>query len=335
MTARGPVRWGVLGAAKIARTKVIPAMQKSDRGLLDVVAIASRSLARAEAAANDLRIPVAHGSYEALLDDPEVDAVYIPLPNHLHVPWAIRALEAGKHVLVEKPLALDVAEAEELLAAARAHPHLKAMEAFMYRFHPQWRRAKAIVDDGSIGDLRTVHSFFSYFKRDPDNVRNRADMGGGGLMDIGCYDISLARFLFGAEPTRVVGAVEFDPDFEIDRLASAILEFEAGTATFTCGTQITRHQRAEAFGTHGSVELTIPFNAPQDGPTTIRHKRGDETVEITYDRVDQYQLQGEAMSRAILDDAKVPTPLEDGVANMRVIEAIFQSAETGGWVDLA
>lgn len=205
----------------------------------------------------------------------------------------------------------------------------------MYRFHPQWQEALRAVRDGDLGQVRTVQSFFSYFKRDPDNIRNRADMGGGGLMDIGCYNVSVSRFLFGAEPERVVGTVEFDPDFRVDRLASAILDFgPAGIATFTCGTQIAPYQRVNVFGTAGRFELVIPFNAPQDGPTWVHLERDGRITSSVFDRVDQYTLQGEAFSRAVLDDTPVPTPLEDAVANMEVLEAIFASAETGGWVTL-
>jgi len=327
------VRWGVMSTARIARTKVIPAMQKSDA--IEVVAIASRDAGRAREAAVGLGIPHAYGSYDELLAAPEVDAVYIPLPNNEHVEWAVRAIQAGKHVLCEKPIGLSAEEGRTLLEAARTRPDLKVMEAFMYRFHPQWQQALREVKGGALGELRTVQSFFSYFKRDPDNIRNRADMGGGGLMDIGCYNVSVSRFLFGAEPQRVVATVEFDPDFGVDRLASAILDFgAAGTATFTCGTQIAPYQRVQAFGTAGRLDIEIPFNAPQDGPTRIYVEHGSETTATVFDRTDQYTLQGEAMSRAILDDTPVPTPLEDAVANMEVLEAIFRSGEVGGWVDL-
>ena len=324
------VRWGILSTADIGLSKVIPAMQKSR--LIDVAAISSRDLAKARAAAEQLRIPKAYGSYEELLADPDIDAVYNPMPNHLHVPWSIRALEAGKHVLCEKPIGLSAAEGQQLLEAARAHPQLKVMEAFMYRHHPQWQRARQIVVEGGIGELKTVQSFFSYFNRDPDNVRNMADIGGGGLFDIGCYTISLSRFIFGGEPDRVVGMVEFDPEFNTDRLASAILDFGGRAATFTCSTQLSGYQRVNIVGTEGRVELEIPFNAPQDGPTRLWHQRGEEKTETVYDRTDQYTLQGELMSRAILDDTPVPTPLSDAVANMKVIEAVFASAEQGGWV---
>ena len=327
------VRWGVLSTARIALDKVIPAMFKAEN--VDVVAIASRTAAAAERAAASLRIPRAHGSYEALLADDHVDAIYVPVPNHLHVDWSIRALEAGKHVLCEKPIGMDAADAERLVAAAAAHPHLKVMEAFMYRFHPQWVHAKRLVDEGAIGRLQSVHSHFSYFKLDPTNIRNQVEAGGGGLMDIGSYDVSLSRFLYGREPARVVASVDYDPELGIDRLVSALLDFGDGrTATFTCGTQLQRYQSVQAFGSEGRVEIEIPFNAPQDGPCRLWHETDAGTFETLYDRVDQYTLQAEAFSRAVQDDTPVPTPLSDAVANMQVMDAILESGRSKGWVSV-
>jgi predicted dehydrogenase len=324
------VRWGVLGTANIGVEKVIPAMQRGVH--CDMVGIASRDLEKAQAVAEQLGFARAYGSYEELLADPGIEAVYIPLPNHLHVPWSIRALEAGKHVLCEKPIGLTAAEAQELLAAARKHSHLKVMEAFMYRHHPQWQRARQIVVGGGIGELRTIQSFFSYFNDDPDNIRNMADIGGGGLMDIGCYCISLSRFIYNAEPERVMGIVEYDPVFKIDRMASGILDFGTGTSTWTCSTQLVDYQRVNIFGTQGRVEIEIPFNAPPDRPCRMWHQRGSQVEEIVLDVVDQYTIQGDLFSQAVLNDSKVPTPLEDAVANMKVIEAIARSGELGTWV---
>jgi len=323
------VRWGVLGTARIGLQKVIPGMQRGS--LCDVVAIASRDLTSARAAADRLALPTAHGSYEALLADPAIEAVYIPLPNHLHVPWSMKALEAGKHVLCEKPIALTAAEAGRLVAGAQRFPAMKVMEAFMYRHHPQWRRAAQIVADGGIGTLRTVHSFFSYYNADPGNIRNRADFGGGGLMDIGCYSISLSRFLFGAEPVRVCASVEYDPAFGTDRLASGILDFGEGTATFTCSTQLAYYQRVTIFGTTGIVEIEIPFNAPPDRPCRVRHQQGTVVEDIVLEAADQYTIQGDLFARAVIDDTPVPTPLEDAVANMRVLEAVVESGRRAAW----
>ncbi len=323
------LRIGILSTANIGMKKVTPAMQRGQH--TEVVAIASRTHARADAAAKQLGIPAAHGSYEALLADPNVDAIYNPLPNHGHVPWSIRAIQAGKHVLCEKPIALTSAEAGELIAVAKQHPKIKVMEAFMYRHHPQWIRAKQIVSEGGIGALRTVHSFFSYYNADPANVRNKADIGGGGLMDIGCYNISLSRFLFAAEPARVVGMVEFDPTFKTDRLASGMLDFGAGTATFTCSTQLSSYQRVNIYGTEGRIEIEIPFNAPPDKPCRIWHQRGADVKEIVFPICDQYTLQGDAFALAVLNDTPVPTPLEDALANMKVIERVLQSARENRW----
>jgi predicted dehydrogenase len=319
------IQWGVLSTARIGVNKVIPALQASEFGT--VAALASRDRTQADTVARRLGIARAHGSYEALLADPAIDAVYIPLPNHLHVPWSIRALEAGKHVLCEKPIGLNSAEAETLIAAARRFPRLKVMEAFMYRHHPQWQRAQQLIAEGAIGRLRTVQAFFSYWNVDPKNIRNDPAIGGGGLMDIGCYCVSLARFLFGAEPQRVQGSVEIDPTFGVDRLASGLLEFAEGTATFTCATQLAPYQRVNVFGTEGRIEIEIPFNAPPDRPSRIWHQRGAKIEEILLPVCDQYTRQGDLFARAILDDTPVPTPLEDAVANLRVIEALLAQAK--------
>jgi predicted dehydrogenase len=326
------LRWGVLGSAKIALENVIPAMQASRH--CRVEAIASRDLARAEEAARWRGIPRAYGSYEALLAAPDVDAVYIPLPNHLHVPWAMKALEAGKHVLCEKPVGLDAGEARKLHAAAGQHPELRAMEAFMYRFHPQWQRAVEIVASGGVGSLQTIQSFFSYYNIDPENIRNKAAMGGGALMDIGCYCLSLARFLYGAEPRRVLGHVQRDPEFGTDHLTSGLLEFEAGTATFTCGTQLAPYQRVQIVGDRGRVAIEIPFNAPADRPCRLWHQAEGETREELLGPANQYTLMADAFALAVLEDGPVPTPLDDAVANMAAIDAVLRSAEEGGWVEL-
>jgi predicted dehydrogenase len=323
------VRWGILSTAAIGTKKVIPAMQQGK--VTRVTAIASRDEQRARHVASELGINQAYGNYEALLDDQDVDAVYIPLPNHLHVEWAIRCLQAGKHVLCEKPIGLNAAEAEMLLREAREHTHLKIMEAFMYRHHPQWVEAKRLVREGVLGRPVTIQSFFSYFNDQPENIRNQADFGGGGLMDIGCYPVSLSRFLFERDPVRVCGRLDFDPDFGVDRLTSAILDFGGQEATFTCGTQTTPFQRVNVFGSRGRVEIEIPFNAPPDRPCRLWREVDGEIHETRFDICDQYTIQGDLMSQAILDDLPVPTPLEDAVANMRVLDAIKRSHKNGGW----
>ncbi|HVB72132.1 MAG TPA: Gfo/Idh/MocA family oxidoreductase [Ktedonobacteraceae bacterium] len=324
------VRWGVLSTAHIGTGTVIPAMQQGNYS--EVTAIASRDLARARAEAKRLGISKAYGSYEELLADPDIDAIYNPLPNHLHVPWSIKALQAGKHVLCEKPIALNAAEALTLVGVAKQHPDLKIMEAFMYRFHPQWQRARQLVNEGKIGELRTIQSFFSYFNDDPRNIRNITEVGGGGMYDIGCYTVSLARFIFGAEPARVFGIVEYDPQLKTDRIASGILDFGRGTSTFTCSTQVTPYQRVNIFGTEGRIEIEIPFNAPADRPCKMWYQHGKEIEEILLDICNQYTLQGDALSQAILNNTGVPTPIMDAVANMQVIDAVMRSAKVGGWV---
>jgi predicted dehydrogenase len=326
------VRWGIISTAGIGMKKVTPAMQRSR--YCDIVAIASRDVARARAAAQQLGIPRAYGSYAELFADAEVEAIYNPTPNHLHVPLSIQALDAGKHVLCEKPIALTAAEAQTLVEAGRRHPHLKLMEAFMYRHHPQWQLAKRLAREGNIGELRTIHSFFSYYNTDPNNVRNQADIGGGGLMDIGCYNISLSRFLFDAEPQRVCGIVEYDPTFKTDRLVSGMMDFGRGTATFTCAMQLTPYQRVNIYGTQGRVEIEIPFNAPPDVPCKVWQQRGSKIEEFALDICDQYTIQGDLFSEAILNDTPVPTPIEDAVANMKALEAVIESARRGAWLSL-
>ena len=327
------VKWGVLSTAKIGVEKVIPAMQRGN--FSEVVAISSRDAEKARSAADRLGIPRAFGSYDELLGDPEVEAVYNPLPNHLHVPWSIRAAEAGKHVLCEKPIGLSSEEARELVRA-RDRTGVKMQEAFIVRTHPQWLGTVQRIRDGLIGQLTAIQYVFSYFNRDPENIRNRIDIGGGGgLMDIGCYPITTSRFVFGEEPRRVIGLMERDPEMKIDRLTSAILDYPSGQASFLCSTQMVAYQRAHFFGTEGRLEIEIPFNAPNDRPCRIFLDDGDllagnlQTME--FETCDQYTVQGDRFSKAILEDSGVPTPLEDAVKNMKVIEAIFRSAESGHW----
>ena len=327
------VEWGVLGVANIATKKVIPAMQRGEWS--EVTAIASRDLAKARQAAKELGIPKAYGSYEELLADPDIEAIYNPLPNHLHVPWSIKAAEAGKHVLCEKPLSMTVAEAKTLLAA-RDRTGVKMGEAFMVRTHPQWLRVRELIVSGRIGQLRSISGFFSYFNRDAANIRNIPAFGGGALMDIGCYPITMSRFMFAVEPLRVLGLVERDPEMKTDRLASVILEFPSGQAIFTCSTQLVPYQRMHFMGTKGRVEVEVPFNAPNDRPCRIfiddgRDLFGGGVTTESFPVCDQYTLQGDAFSRAVREGTEVPVSLEDGIRNMAVIEAVFRSAESGRW----
>lgn len=328
------LRWGVLSTAAIGLKKVIPAMQRGER--TRVTAIASRDLAKAQRAAAVLGIQTAYGSYEELLADPNIDAIYNPLPNHLHVPWTVKAAEAGKHVLCEKPLSLTVEEAMTLLAV-RARTGVKIGEAFMIRSFPQWLRLRELLDEGRIGDLRSVTGFFSYFNIDPKNIRNQAEIGGGALMDIGCYMVHGSRYAFGKEPTRVVACIDRDPTMLTDRLTSAILEFSDGQAIFTCSTQLIPYQRIHFLGTRGRIEIEIPVNAPPDRPTRIFVDiSGDLTgagiTTETFSAADQYTLQGDAFARSVLQNTEPPVSLEDSIGNMAVVEALFLSANSGQWV---
>jgi len=328
------VRWGVLGVANIAVKKVIPAMQHG--GYCEVTGIASRDLARAEKAARELGVPKAYGSYEELLADPEIDAIYNPLPNHLHVPWSVRAAEAGKHVLCEKPVAMDAAETLELIAA-RDRTGVVIGEAFMVRTHPQWTRLVELVRGGRIGELRSGLSSFCYFNRDPKNVRSVRAWGGGALLDIGCYPIKTSRMVFGEEPKRVAATIARDASLDgIDRLTSAVLEYPSGHMVFTCCTQAAANQSALYLGTKGRIWLDIPFNPGANEVSRLRIDDGRDLSGggLTVEEIppcDQYTIQGEVFSRAILEGGRPPVPLEDSLRNMAVIDAIFRAGETGQW----
>jgi len=328
-----PVRWGILGAANIALKKVIPGMRGS--ALAQVVAIASRDIAKARAAAHELGIPRAYGSYQELIDDPDIDAIYNPLPNHLHVPWSIRAAERGKHVLCEKPIALTAREARELLEV-RDRTGVQIGEAFMVRTHPQWHKVREIIASGRIGELRLITGHFSYYRRDPGDIRSRVEWGGGALMDVGCYPITISRWLFGAEPTEVMGLIDRDPDMQVDRLTSGMLRFERGQATFSCATQLVHYQAMQIFGTTGRIDVRIPFNPPPGDECRIfvddgRDVEGSGIETITFPPVDQYTLQADRFSEAVRGVGSVPVSLEDAMGNMAVIDALFRSAESRQW----
>jgi predicted dehydrogenase len=332
-----PVKWGIIGVAKIGMEKVIPAMQEGDG--IEITAIASRDQARADAARDQLGIAKAYGSYEALLADPEIEAVYNPLPNHLHVPWTKKALEAGKHVLCEKPLGMNAAEAASLIEARDKAGRL-LQEAFMVKCHPQWLKAKALIDAGRIGEARAASGIFTYHNDDPANVRNMADIGGGGLMDIGCYMTLMSRWMLGGEPRRVVALIERDPAFKTDRLASALFDFGDGRqAAWTTSTQLVPTQRFTILGTTGRITVEIPCNAPFDRPCriTVDDGRdlvggGEEVIELA--TCNQYRLQGEMFSKAVRGQGQLAMTMEDSIANMKVLDALFASEETKGWVDV-
>ena len=325
------VRWGVLSVSGHYALRVHGPLSRLAEAR--IVAIASRDGDRAAAAAARFGIGRSHPSYEALLADPEVEAVYIPLPNDLHAEWAQKALDAGKHVLCEKPLAMDAAEAKGMAALA-SQKGLLLMEAFMYRFHPQWLRAKEIIQSGELGAIRALHVWFGYNNADPSNIRNRVENGGGALYDIGCYAVSVSRWLVGSEPRRCLSLVERDPDFGTDRLSTGILDFGSARATFTVGTRVHPHQRVEVLGEKGSISLGLPFNAYPDVPMKLEIRTGLGTREVAAGPLDQYAELFAAFSRALRSGAPAPTPVADGIANMAVLDSLFRSAERGGWVEV-
>ena len=326
------VVWGVLSTAKIGITKVIPGMQKS--AWCEVRGIASRSLAPAREAADKLGLAKAYGSYEEMLADPEIEAVYNPLPNHLHIPLALQAARAGKHVLCEKPVAISAQEAAELRSVA---DKVIVSEAFMVRYHPQWLRVRELVRGGRIGSVRAVQVFFSYFNDDPGNIRNMADIGGGALYDIGCYAIVAGRYVFESEPKRVIGLVDRDPTLKVDRSFSALADFGQGRhLDFTVSTQSVPYQRVQVIGTTGRIELQIPFNAPLGGETRLfidagRALDGSAIETEVLPAADQYTLQGDAFSRAVRGEIALPWGVDDAIANMRVIDALFRSERSERW----
>lgn len=329
------VKWGILSTANIGVKKVIPAMQAGE--FSEIVAIASRDGEKVKQVARELGIPRAYGSYQELLADASVDAIYNPLPNHLHMPVTVQCMNAGKHVLCEKPVAINTSEVRELIKV-RDRQKVKVGEAFMVRTHPQWVTTRQLIAQGEIGDLKSIHGFFSYFNNDPRNIRNIPEFGGGALYDIGCYPVHTSRFIFGEEPQRVASLIDYDPDLKVDRLVSVLMDFPSGQATFTAATQIQRHQTMQFFGTKKMIEIEIPFNAPDDRPCRILINDGDISTQatqvITIEACNQYTLQGDAFSQAILQDTEVPVPLEDSLHNMAVIEAIFRAGGSGRWENL-
>lgn len=329
------IRWGILSTAKIGLRQVIPAMQAGE--FTAVTAIASRTLEKADVAAASLGIEKAYGSYEELLKDPDVDCIYNPLPNNLHLEWTLKAMEAGKHVLCEKPIALTVAEVEEMIRV-RDKNGVKAGEAFMVKSNPQWMETRERVRRGEVGEPRLIQGIFSYFNTDPANIRNIPELGGGGMWDIGCYCTTMSRYIFEEEPLRLVSSLEFDPEMNIDRLASVLMEFSSGQALFAVSTQLVPYQRFHVFGTGGHLEVMIPFNAPNDRPCTVAQDKGtlhpDEITTHSYPVANQYTLMSDAFSRAIGSNGDVPVSLEDALSNTKVLLAVFESAKSGKWVDI-
>ena len=313
------VSWGILGTAQIAIKKVIPAMRKAKYCSID--AIASRHLSQAQFIADQFQIKKAYGSYEAMLLDPTIEAIYIPLPNHLHIEWILKSFEAGKHVLCEKPIGLNLSEAMLMNEALKKYPDLRVMEAFMYKFHPQWEKVRSLIATGSIGTLVHVYIHFSYAQLDPNNIRNQKSMGGGSLMDVGCYGVSVARWLFEEEPVKVSGLSEYDPEMKTDRLTSGILQFDKGSATFTCGTQMERFQVVHVFGSKGKIEIKYPFNC-LDQEATLILQQGNTIDRISFEPVNTYVLQADHFSKAIRTLEPLLIPVSDSLNNMRIIEQL-------------
>lgn len=329
------IRWGVLGASKIAIEKVIPAMANHQQ--FEVQALASRSLEKAKAAADQLGIPRYFGSYEELIQDPEIDAIYIPLPNDLHVEYTLKCIEAGKHVLCEKPLALKSEEVNQLIAARDKH-QVKVGEAFMVKSHPQWQKARELISQGVLGKVSLVHGFFSYHNTKPENIRNQPEHGGGAIWDIGCYPVFTSRYVLDEEPLRVMASIEYDQEFGTDKMANVILEFPSARAVFSVSTQLVPHQKIQFFGDRKQMEIKIPFNAPPDRACEIQIHQGDlfneKSEMLSIEICNQYTLQAEAFSKAILENTEVPVSLENARANGKILEAIFLSAKENRWVEL-
>jgi predicted dehydrogenase len=324
------LRWGIISTANIGTQKVIPGMMKSRE--LEVVAISSRKLETAQNWAKKLGIPKAYGSYEEMLADPDIDAVYNPLPNHLHVPLTLAAAKAGKHVLCEKPIGLNAKDAEKLKKAPRG---ILIQEAFMVRHNPQWIDVRARVRAGEIGQLKAIQCFFSYRLDDPKNVRNILKIGGGGLLDIGCYPITVARFLYEGEPRRVMGLIERHPKFKVDNLMSGIADFgKARHLSFTISTAVAPYQRVHVVGTEGRIEVEIPFNAPPDKPNRIfiQGMTMNEGEWVSHPIRDQYMMQAEAFGRAVRREEPLAWPVTDAIKNMKIIDAFFKSEKSGKWV---
>ena len=326
------LKWGIFGTSKIARTWLIPAIQATQHS--QVAAIGSRNIDKAKQEAESFNIATCYNTYEALLADTDIDVIYNPLPNHLHAQWSIEAIKAGKHVLCEKPLGLDYHDAKTLTDTAAAHPELKVMEAFMYRFHPQWQQVKQIIRSGKLGNISNVYAVFSYFNNDPNNVRNRQGIGGGGLLDIGCYCVSVARYLFDAEPTEVFADLEFDPEFNVDRLALGTLRFPNGRAQFRSATQCHSSQRVVIAGDRGELTMPTPFFQEPGLPVELALVCDGEKEVMHLESCNHYVAQVNAFAEAILNNQPVPTPLTDALANMQCLDALLLSHKTGTWVKI-
>ena len=325
------LRWGILSTAKIAREHVIPAHLKA-RGCC-ITAIASRDQSRAQAVADEFQIPHALADYQSLLQSDVVDAVYIPLPTSQHVEWAIKAANAGKHVLVEKPLALSADALHAVQAAAEAN-NVMIAEAFMVNYHPQWHQVREWLDRGAIGRLRYIQSAFSYYNRDPKNMRNRPELGGGAIPDIGVYPTVTARMVTGKEPLKVRADIEFDAEFGTDSYANVQYAFDGFDMSFMLSTSMAAHQSMRLHGEEGYIQVEAPFNAELYGDVKVSlwNAAHTEVQTVRFGGVNQYQLQAEAFADAVASgDSSALFSLDSSIANQRAIDAIYASNKSGTW----
>ncbi|SMO60694.1 Predicted dehydrogenase [Saccharicrinis carchari] len=295
-----------------------------------IYGIASRNPKKAEAFAQKFDIEKVYADYQELIEDPIIDFVYIPLPNHLHLEWVVKAAEAGKHILCEKPIALNAQEAMQCIEAAQKNK-VQLMEAFMYKFHPLWIYAKEVITTNQIGRIMYIHTSFAYHNPAPDNIRNIKEFGGGALMDIGCYAISSSRFLLDAEPQRVMAIHQQHPEFKTDTLGSAIMDYDGRHASYTVSTLSQANQGVDIVGSSGRIRIPVPFNTYVDTPSEIIINTAQGERSVSFAVCDQYGLMFDAFSECLIK--KMPLPIEptDVLNNMKVIDAVFKSAQSQQW----
>lgn len=322
------IRFGVLGVSNHFYKRIALPLNETDN--CEVYAIASREVSKAKVAGEEFGIPVSDLNYEELINHDEVDAIYIPQPNHLHAEWTIKALEAGKPVLCEKPLAMDAQEANQMADVSK-RLNIPLMEGFMYRFHPLWQHIRNLIRTNQIGQINSVHTIFTYNNPSSSNIRNIKEFGGGALMDIGCYAISVPRFLFGSEPDKVMATMEEHPEFGTDMHTTALMQFGSANASFFVSTASEPFQKVEIIGTAGTITVHVPFNTYVDTPSTITVSTGQGAREVEFPICDPYGLMFDAFSSALIDQKPVPVPIEDAINNMKVIDAVVKSAKSGKW----
>ncbi|TCO10918.1 Gfo/Idh/MocA family protein [Natronoflexus pectinivorans] len=322
------IKIGVLGVSNHFIKRIVLPLRKTKNCY--IYAIASRKREQAEQIAKEFNIPVAHQNYQELIDDPEIDAVYIPLPNHLHAEWTIKALKAKKPVLCEKPLSMDANEAIALHKLS-AESKIPLMEAFMYRFHPLWKHIKDMIATNQIGDINQIQTSFSYNNPSPGNIRNIEEYGGGALMDIGCYAVSVPRFLLGKEPSRVLSLVTRHPEFKTDMHTSGILDFDESRASFYVSTLSEPFQKVDIIGTSGSITVHLPFNTYVDVPAEVSISSSTGSRIIKFPPSDAYGLMFDAFAEALINEQPMPVETMDAVNNMKVIDALKKSAQSNVW----